>query len=143
PAAGRGLLVTPGTYQVRLSAGGRLYRQPLTVRMDPRVEASAADLAAQHQVSRLLHDAIGQLAAALREVDGQLAGAHPAGRQALDDRRRALDAALRPLPDLFSSVQASDARPAAAVDQAITAALERVREVLVRDRPFRPRPYPN
>jgi len=43
-----GPLVPPGRYTVALSAGGRTYRQPLTIVNDPRVHASDADLRAQY-----------------------------------------------------------------------------------------------
>jgi len=35
----------PGTYTVRLTAGGKVLTAPLTVKMDPRVHATAAELA--------------------------------------------------------------------------------------------------
>ncbi len=47
PADPRGPFVTPGKYQVRLTVAGRTYTQPLTVKMDPRVSATPAQLAAQ------------------------------------------------------------------------------------------------
>jgi hypothetical protein len=43
----QGRRAPPGTYQVRLQAGGRTLTAPLTVRMDPRVTTPAADLTAQ------------------------------------------------------------------------------------------------
>lgn len=39
--------VVPGTYQVVLTVGKRDYRQPLVVKMDPRISVSQADLVAQ------------------------------------------------------------------------------------------------
>jgi photosystem II stability/assembly factor-like uncharacterized protein len=44
PREPQGPLVLPGTYTVRLTAGGRELTAPLTVKMDPRVTASSADL---------------------------------------------------------------------------------------------------
>jgi photosystem II stability/assembly factor-like uncharacterized protein len=38
-----GRLVEPGTYTVRLRAGGRTYEQPIEVREDPRIDVSPAD----------------------------------------------------------------------------------------------------
>jgi photosystem II stability/assembly factor-like uncharacterized protein len=40
--------VEAGVYTVKLTAGGKTYTQPLTVRMDPRVKTPAAALALQH-----------------------------------------------------------------------------------------------
>src|SRR5690606_21334904 len=48
PHDGDGLWVMPGTYQVRLTVGGTVTRQAVTVRMDPRVDASVADLTLQY-----------------------------------------------------------------------------------------------
>ena len=50
PLAPQGPLVLPGVYTVRLTVGGRSQSQPLTVRMDPRIHTSAADLQALHAV---------------------------------------------------------------------------------------------
>src|SRR6185312_10045488 len=46
----------PGQYTVRLSVGGKTDTQPLTVKMDPRVTTSAADLARVAQLSREMYD---------------------------------------------------------------------------------------
>jgi photosystem II stability/assembly factor-like uncharacterized protein len=43
----RGALVTPGRYTVELRVGGQNWRQTLTVELDPRVQASPADLSDQ------------------------------------------------------------------------------------------------
>jgi hypothetical protein len=126
------MFVTPGTYQVRLTVNGQTYRQAVTVRMDPRVTTSAADLDAQFRLSKSLHEAIGQLSEARAGVSGRLAGTSGDARQPLEARRDALDAAYAPLPRLFATVQAADARPTPAVEQAVIAALERVREALLR-----------
>ncbi|HET6199427.1 MAG TPA: hypothetical protein VFD93_03745, partial [Candidatus Acidoferrales bacterium] len=44
---GGGPWAVPGDYTVKLTAGGQSYSQPLTVKMDPRVKASQADLQKQ------------------------------------------------------------------------------------------------
>jgi hypothetical protein len=48
---------SPGEYTVVLTAGGKSYTQPLTLKMDPRVKASTADLARQFDLSKQLYDA--------------------------------------------------------------------------------------
>ncbi|MBS1876407.1 MAG: glycoside hydrolase [Acidobacteria bacterium] len=58
--------VLPGKYTVRLTAGGKSYSQSITVRMDPRVKTSAADLAQQFAVSKQLYD---DALAAARTID--------------------------------------------------------------------------
>jgi len=48
--------MAPGNYSVVLTAGGKSLTQPLTVKMDPRVKASSADLAKQFDLSKALYD---------------------------------------------------------------------------------------
>jgi hypothetical protein len=47
--------IMPGNYSLVLSAGGKSFTQPLTVKMDPRVKSSAADLAKQFDLSKALY----------------------------------------------------------------------------------------
>ena len=46
----------PGSYTVRLTVGGTRYTQPLTLRLDPRVKTSAADLERLASLSREMYD---------------------------------------------------------------------------------------
>ena len=46
----------PGKYTVVLTIGGKSYEQPLSIRMDPRVKTSNADLAEQFKISKRLYD---------------------------------------------------------------------------------------
>ena len=48
PLAPQGPLVVPGTYTVRLTVDGKSETAPLTVKMDPRVHMSQAELEALH-----------------------------------------------------------------------------------------------
>src|SRR4030095_14077464 len=48
--------VSPGEYSVVLTAGGRSYTQRLTVKMDPRVNMSEADLQEQLTLSQQLSE---------------------------------------------------------------------------------------
>jgi hypothetical protein len=43
--------VLPGNYSVKLTVNGKTYTQPLTVKMDPRVKTTVADLQKQHALS--------------------------------------------------------------------------------------------
>ncbi len=58
----------PGTYTVVLTVNGATYRQPLTLQMDPRVKATAADLSSQFSLSRQLYDAWITLAPVMEQV---------------------------------------------------------------------------
>ena len=52
PTAPQGPWVLPGTYTVRLASGSTTATRTLTVKMDPRVKASAADLRLQLDLSQ-------------------------------------------------------------------------------------------
>ena len=46
----------PGQYTVKLTANGKAYSQPLTVKIDPRVKSTATAVAQQFTVSKQLYD---------------------------------------------------------------------------------------
>jgi hypothetical protein len=66
----------PGTYTVVLTVNGKVYRQPITVKMDPRVKTATAELSAQFRLSKQLYDSLvvlAPLADKSRSVRTQLA----------------------------------------------------------------------
>jgi hypothetical protein len=96
PLVPEGPLVPPGAYTVTLTASGASATQTLAVEMDPRVTATASDLAKQSEAARAATAALAQDAAALEEVRaarGRLAKAR------VSEKTRALDAALAELED--------------------------------------------
>lgn len=52
PTPLQGPQVLPGTYQVRLTAAGKRYTQPVTVTIDPRVQATREDLVKQFELAK-------------------------------------------------------------------------------------------
>jgi len=48
--------VLPGGYSVVLTAGGKSFTQPLTIKMDPRVKTNEAELTKQFELSKRLQD---------------------------------------------------------------------------------------
>lgn len=64
--------VMPGTYTVKLTVNGKTITQPLTVKMDPRVTTSLADLQKQHRLSVVCYE--GRLAARKAKEAITLAG---------------------------------------------------------------------
>jgi hypothetical protein len=107
PREPTGPWVLPGTYTVRLTAGGKSYTQPLTVRMDPRVKVPMTTLLRQHVLSQRLARALKRDFDALQEVRvlrgklvearAKLRAAAPggtggAGADALEEFDRKLDA---------------------------------------------------
>ncbi|MBS1662491.1 MAG: glycoside hydrolase [Bacteroidetes bacterium] len=89
--------VMPGVYTVRLTAGGKVYTQTLTVRMDPRVKTPLAALQQQHDLAlraykgreeamaayEKVHALRARLAgnASLQELDAKLAALEGGGRR--------------------------------------------------------------
>jgi photosystem II stability/assembly factor-like uncharacterized protein len=59
----------PGNYSVALTVNGKSFTQPLTLKMDPRVQASDADLAEQFALSKQLYDLRPQVEKIGREFD--------------------------------------------------------------------------
>lgn len=87
--------VQPGTYTVRLTAHGnnaKSYTQPLTVKMDPRVNTPALGLQQQFTLSRRLYDTANKVAETVRELRALRASLRgKAGTEALDKDLAALD----------------------------------------------------
>jgi photosystem II stability/assembly factor-like uncharacterized protein len=59
----------PGTYTVRLTVDGKAHDKPVSVRVDPLVRASQADLAAQFEMARELIQLSSELNRSLRALD--------------------------------------------------------------------------
>jgi hypothetical protein len=144
PREPRGPWALPGAYTVRLTAGGRSYTQPLTVRMDPRVRTPAADLAQQFALSAALVDALHRQSDAMRRIGAlrtQLQAAHGRAAPALAAEVDSLDARIARFADgdgaaaglerlggelasLYANVQSADVAPTPVT---ATAAADRIR----------------
>jgi hypothetical protein len=156
PRESQGPLALPGTYTVRLTADGKTMTAPLTVKMDPRVHATAAELqslfAAQVKLAELVtksatasleaHSAQEQLEAlsksaqaavkdAVEAADKELAEvlsghAKPGGGEA----EPGLDDVAGELAGLYTQVGMADAAPTAAQAKAAAHASEETAEAL-------------
>ncbi|MHB1223962.1 MAG: WD40/YVTN/BNR-like repeat-containing protein, partial [Gemmatimonadaceae bacterium] len=76
--SGGGALVSPGSYQVRLTAGGEVRTQPLEVRQDPRIDVPVAVVAERDSVANVLAGRIGEIhdmVLRLRDARTQVKGA--------------------------------------------------------------------
>jgi photosystem II stability/assembly factor-like uncharacterized protein len=120
PKTPRGMFVNPGTYQIRLTVNGRVYRQAVTVRMDPRVKTTSADLTAQYSALRSLDKMMRRIAPARAGATGPLA----AELQQVHVR----------LGELFETIQDVDAKPTAAQQASVTAVLVDAEAALVKIR---------
>lgn len=90
--------VLPGTYTVRLRAGGQALEAPLTVRLDPRLDIPRAELVAQHEavqrLARMSFDAeraIERIDTQLEQLADQIAAASGAARDELEQARARLE----------------------------------------------------
>lgn len=68
PATSTAPWVMPGSYTVRLIAGGKTLTAPLTVAMDPRVKTSRADLEQQFAQAKSLYGELIRATEALHEI---------------------------------------------------------------------------
>jgi photosystem II stability/assembly factor-like uncharacterized protein len=130
PKDPQGMFVLPGTYQVKLTAGGRTYRQAVVVRMDPRVKTSVADLALQHKLSKSVDDMMRKLAAARADVAAKSNGATGEAAARLQAVARTLQDAAAPLTGLFDSLQEADLRPTPAVEAGVNEAIKKADSAL-------------
>jgi len=97
-----GPVAVPGRYSVALTSGGSTQRASFTVKLDPRIQATAAELAARLEFTRKLNDASTELVEAVnrsfalrQEIDRRLAAvSSPGVTQASSDA-----ASLRALRD--------------------------------------------
>jgi photosystem II stability/assembly factor-like uncharacterized protein len=67
-----GVWVLPGRYAIKLTVEGKTYSQSLTVLNDPRVKATASDLAQQQALAFKIQAQRDQIAAAVKEVNSTL-----------------------------------------------------------------------
>lgn len=80
----QGPLIVPGEYEVALTVNGKTYRQPLTVKLDPRVHVSQSDLVRQLELEKAINSWIAISYTAHNQVSDM--------RAALTDREKALSA---------------------------------------------------
>jgi hypothetical protein len=126
-----GPLVLPGTYEVRLTAGGRTVTRKLMVTNDPRSQASAADLAEQFRYERGLAVGIERIRASIDAIQDMRQAARLAttGRAALSAAAAAFDqsavaaisrlAQSRSLAGQLAELEFADLRPTATTVAAV------------------------
>jgi hypothetical protein len=152
PLEPQGPLVVPGTYTVRLTVDGHSESAPLTVKMDPRVHTSMADLEALHAAQTAMAaslDALAKANLAAHSVTDQLSAPENASLAAqlapFSDTLKTLlggtgSKTPRPLPgieevaseatELYSQLQRADAAPTAALLAAAAQVQDEGKEVL-------------
>ncbi|HEV2177822.1 MAG TPA: hypothetical protein VGW33_11585 [Terriglobia bacterium] len=101
----QGPFVVPGTYTAELSVEGHTYRQPLTVKLDPRVRASQQDCEAQLDLERKMANGLKASYEAYHQVETL--------RSAFSDRQKALAANAKPPDTKAPDAKETDAKDAA------------------------------
>jgi photosystem II stability/assembly factor-like uncharacterized protein len=159
PEESTGPWAVPGDYSLVLNVNGQSYTQPLTVKMDPRVKASPADLAEQFELSKKLYDLrtrlepIGKRFDAINEAIGKAkerAGEQPV-KQQLEAFVKKLEefappnprpgsplsfAALDNAQRLFGTIQHVDAAPTARVKAAVADVVREAPDMIERWQTF-------
>jgi hypothetical protein len=148
--------VMPGRYSVTLTSGGQTFTQVLTVKMDPRVKVSAADLGRQFALSKMLEEMRATLEPIGKSYDAIMSGmekiANRAAQKGLEKQvvalRKELEAFANPaavrdggtleldarqkVKKLFDDVQQVDAAPTPAQQSAIGTMQRITQEVAAR-----------
>lgn len=136
PSGPHGPFVTPGTYRVRLTAGGKSIERPLTIKMDPRVTISDGALQLQTELSKACYDAYHQLQSIVEAIDNKrnpssaqsaLRGNGSVGNpdtmygsiRQTDANRETLVGLQQKFLFMMNLVQAADVRPTTQTVQAI------------------------
>ncbi len=97
PLEPEGPLAVPSAYTVRLTVGGESATEPLTIKMDPRVHATMADLEALHAAQAAMAASLDALALA------DLAG-HSVSEQMAAPANAAIAAQLAPFRDALKTL---------------------------------------
>jgi photosystem II stability/assembly factor-like uncharacterized protein len=129
PAEPEGPLVPPGRYTVRLTAAGKTYAQPVTLKPDPRVPTPEADIVRQVELATAtaarmdrMEEALGEVRALRKQAEAakKRSAANAAASQAvgsLDERAGEIEKDMKRLSArytaLFGALSSGDATPTA------------------------------
>jgi photosystem II stability/assembly factor-like uncharacterized protein len=152
PLTPQGALVVPGTYTVKLTVDGRSETARLTVKMDPRVHMSQAELESLYAVQSTMATSLDGIAKADLEAHSVMEQAGPHQNQALAAQLSSFNAALKVILDgtnpdaaksmpgldevaaeatrLYGTLEQADANPTAALLAAAAHIQAEAKEVL-------------
>jgi photosystem II stability/assembly factor-like uncharacterized protein len=96
----------PGTYQLRLTAGGQTLTAPLELRLDPRIKASSEDLQQQFDLAVAIHKSLSELDVTVNQIRGLRTQLQQLGHElGTSEDNREVVAASRDLDRKLSGVQ--------------------------------------
>ncbi|HEX7902971.1 MAG TPA: hypothetical protein VF487_03750 [Chitinophagaceae bacterium] len=143
--------VMPGTYVARLTVDGKIFTQPFTIKPDPRIKTSAADLQKQHDLSLQCYKARIECMEALKAIkafrstlQSQLTNApvSVAEKLGLLDKQAAaventapgsseasFNRLINSFAGIFSVLQDSDRPPASQAVTALNEALQQLKQL--------------
>jgi photosystem II stability/assembly factor-like uncharacterized protein len=147
----QGPMVVPGQYEIRLTVGGTTYKQPITVKLDPRLSYSTEELQRQLDLAQKVavsmaatYEGYNQVAKLRKELAG-LSPKSPdtvAAAKALDEEAKGLTDAAGPpaglgpmnrdLTRLMIAVGQSDSPPASSVIETYASMCQDARAALGR-----------
>jgi hypothetical protein len=124
----QGPMVVPGRYEVRLTVGGQEFRQPIVVKLDPRLKVTTAELKLQLELAQKI---AAQMALT---YDGYNRAAKVADEKAtgLTDAPGAFGPLNRDLTRLLIAVDQSDTPPASSLVENFAGLCEDTRAAVVR-----------
>ena len=102
-----GVTALPGSYTVRLTVAGQSYLQPLTVKMDPRINTPAADLRQQFETATEVSHRLSEISGAQHDVKQLLSQARQLRPQAQNNTAlvSALNALIQKAEDIAGTPQ--------------------------------------
>jgi photosystem II stability/assembly factor-like uncharacterized protein len=106
-----GPLVPPGTYSVRLSAGGKRWTEPLTLKPDPRVKASPSDYSRQYEAARDAASLMDRSFSALEEARSAQRKAPSPATAALVEGQESFARVNSRASSVLTAVEAADTAP--------------------------------
>jgi photosystem II stability/assembly factor-like uncharacterized protein len=138
----QGPMVIPGQYEIRLTVAGATYRQPITVKLDPRLHYSTEELQRQLDLAQKIAAAMAATYEAYNQaakLHTQLAAQTSPEAKALDEKVQALTDAPsglgpmnRDLTRLMIAVGQSDSPPVTEVVETFTGMCQETHSVLAR-----------
>ncbi len=141
PAEPEGALVVPGTYTLRLTAGGKTETQPLVVRMDPRVSVAPEAIARQLEVAQDAAEGMDRSFAAIEELGAyrkkMSASGPPPEKEAAARLAPFVGAGgfarlHRRFAEVFDAVESADAPPTAQAQAELQSAKSALETLLVK-----------
>jgi len=107
PRMPQGALALPGVYKVRLTVDGKVETAPLTIKMDPRVEATAGDLTQLFELESKLSGMVSGSSAAALEVHSVREQIEQSSKSAQPEMKKAIESLDKELEALLSGKEHS------------------------------------